>query len=260
MECVTKMNEQITRIVIPYKDIYTTVFVVQTEEGVLLFDAAGSDWDIETYVLPYLNEIGIEADGVKFVFISHNHSDHAGGISAYLKAFPNICIITRNPGLKEAYQNKAVFMPEGSEVVLGDLKIISIPGHTKDSAGIYDMRTKTLITGDCLQLYGIFGSGKWAANISVPKEHFDAIDELKAMDIEELLMAHDYQPLGYRCVGKQAVSDALEACIKPLDEVKELILSHPECNDEEIAAIYNSPNRPTLGAHVVTALRSLMVG
>lgn len=257
MTHITNINENIFRIEIPYKDIYTTVYIVKTEAGVLFFDAASSDEDIETFVLPYLAGIGITTDSVKYVFISHNHRDHARGIAAYCKAFPGVCIITRSSELKESLEGEHVLMPDDGDSILSVLNVIAIPGHTKDSAAIFDRRTKTLITGDCLQLRGIFGSGLWAANIRFPDEHFKALDKVKTMDIDEVLMAHDYHPCGYHCEGAEAITTALNACTEPLKEVEELILSHPNCDDEAIAAIYNRDDRPTLGAHVVTAMRNL---
>ena len=45
-------------------------------------------------------------------------------------------------------------------------KIDLVTGHASDCAALYDRKTKTLISGDCLQLFGVFGSGAWGANIS----------------------------------------------------------------------------------------------
>ena len=47
MENVTQINENIYRLTIPYKDIFTTVYAVKTESGALLFDCASYDEDIE---------------------------------------------------------------------------------------------------------------------------------------------------------------------------------------------------------------------
>ncbi len=78
------------------------------------------------------------------------------------------------------------------------------------------------------------------------------------MDISHILTAHDYHPYGYSYTGKDAVSKALDACIAPLNEIKELILNNPETDDEKICAIYNSFNKPTLGVHVVSEIRRMI--
>ena len=50
-------------------------------------------------------------------------------------------------------------------------------------------------------------------------------------------------------------TEALDACIAPLREIKDLILKNPEASDEEIAEIYNSLGNPVIGAHVVVGVR-----
>lgn len=258
MKNIQKINENIYRITIPYKDIFTTVYTIKTDNGILLFDAGSYDEDIENYILLALSVLEISADLIKYVFVSHNHKDHAGGLCAFMKKFPNTCIISRCHKIKEEYARYNVLTPLDNDVVLDVLQIITIPGHTQDSSAIYDTRTKTLISGDSLQLYGIFGSGYWGSNITYPKEYFDAIDKLRKMDIQHILTAHDYHPYGYSYVGKEAVSKALDACIRPLNEIKDLIFQNPDADDEDICTLYNSSNKPTLGVRVVSALREML--
>ena len=103
-----------------------------------------------------------------------------------------------------------------------------------------------------------FGSGKWGANISYVKEHVEAIAKLRKMDIEHILTAHNYHPYGFSYQGKATVEKALDACIAPLDEIKNLIIKNPDSNDEEVCNIYNSADKPVIGTHVVTAVRNNM--
>lgn len=251
--------DNIFRLVIPYKDIFTTVYLVKTEQGALVFDAASFDSDIDGYIVPFLEELGITPAMLKYVFISHNHIDHAGGLSAFMKKYPETCIVSRSPALKEKFDAYSVLAPEDNDSLLDVLKVVTIPGHTMDAAGILDTRTNTLISGDSLQLYGIYGSGKWAANITLPQLHFDAIEKLRGMEISRILTAHDYHPCGYDYKGKTEISRALDSCIEPLVMVKDLILQNPELDDEQIAALFNqSQTLPTLGERVVAAMRELI--
>jgi len=259
MQDLQKINENIYRMTLPYKDIFTTVYLIKTEEGALLFDAASYDEDIPEYIIPFLNKLGITKNELKYVFISHNHKDHAGGLAAFMNEYPKTCIISGSDALMDTYKDCKFLFPSENETVLGVLKVIKIPGHTKDSAGILDTRTNTLISGDSLQLYGIFGSGKWAANISFTEEHFKAIDKLRNMDIEMVLTAHDYHPYGYMYCGKEKISQALDACINPLLNIKEIILNNPEADDEKVCKIYNSAeNLPTLGPAAVKGMREFI--
>ncbi len=259
MHTITQINENIYRLEIPYKDIFTTVFLVKTDEGFLLFDAASYDEDIDNYIVPFFNEYNVTGENLKYVFISHNHTDHAGGLGAFMKAFPDTCIISRHPDIIERFKGYNTLMPEENTVILKDLKVITIIGHTGDSSGILDMRTNTLISGDGLQLYGIFGSGKWGSNIYFPDTHIHEVNKLKKMEIDHILTAHDYQPYGFSYDGKEAVQNALDACIEPLYKVRDMILANPDLTDEEICALYNQEKTPTLGEHVVTQVRKKLL-
>ena len=75
-----KINDNIYALCIPYKDIFTTVYFVKTENGALLFDTASYDQDIDSAVIPALRELEINEEDLKYIFISHNHTDHAGGL------------------------------------------------------------------------------------------------------------------------------------------------------------------------------------
>ena len=247
----------IKRLIIPYKDIFTTVYAVITDEGVLVFDSASYEEDIEKSIVPFFDELGINADSIKYVFISHNHRDHAGGLETFMKSFPDACIVTRSPSLAEKFSEYKVICPDDGDVLLNNLEIISVPGHTEDSAAIFDSRTKTLISGDRLQLYGIFGSGAWGANIGLPAEHIEAVNKLKKMDIECILTAHDYHPYGYIYKGKEAALKALDACIAPLEEIREMIINNPSLNDEEVRKLYNEKGYPTLNPKVIPAIRAM---
>ena len=160
--------------------------------------------------------------------------------------------------LKEKFSGYKVTALNDGDSVLDCLEVVTIPGHTADSAGILDKRTKTLISGDSMQLYGIYGSGNWACNINYPKEHFESLEKLSGMDIEKICTAHDYHPCGQIFNGKEEIAKALKSCKEPLCNILLLIKENPCLSDEEIAGIYNKEKTlPTLGAHVVTALRKM---
>lgn len=246
----------ITYIKIPYKGIETTVLLIRTPEGDVLFDAASYEEDITDYVLPWLTSQGIGYDRIKYVFISHKHDDHAGGLPALLRALPHLRVVTQSAVLQEKYGAERVWLAQDGEMLCGCLRTVSVPGHTADSAALLDTRTGTLICGDCLQLHGIFGMGKWGANIPFPAAHRQAVARLREMPIETVMTAHDYHPMGDICHGREEIAAALDACIAPLDRIEALIAAHPTWDDEAVCALYNeAPMTPTLGAHVVRAVR-----
>ena len=147
-------------------------------------------------------------------------------------------------------------------MLLDTYRVIPIVGHTADSAALLDTRTNTLITGDCLQLYGICGSEDWASNINFPAEHWQALEKLAQMPLAAIYTAHDYYPHGYFAVGAEEISRYLAACREPLLRIKELILSHPEADDAVVRMLYNAQEEiPTVREAVVRAVRkSVLTG
>ena len=251
-----KINDRIYALRTPYKDIFTTVYVIKTDCGALLFDAASYDCDVEDAIIPALHQLGIGEEDLKYVLISHYHADHAGGLKRLLAAYPSTRVITRNDDLKERLSSYTVLSPNEGELLLNDLGIVWIPGHTKDSLALLDHKTKTLISGDGLQLYGIFGSGNWGANISFPSEYMEKIQALREMDIDAILTAHDYHPLGQTYFGKAEIAAALDACLAPFARIQQLIDEAPDADDETVCERYNAQGAlPTLGVHVVKQYR-----
>ena len=96
MQEIVQINKHIHRTTIPYKDIFTTIYTIRTDEGVMLFDAASYDTDAQAYVLPFLQKVGVSAEELKYIFISHNHADHAGGLHCLAPHFPKARILSRS--------------------------------------------------------------------------------------------------------------------------------------------------------------------
>lgn len=256
---IDTITENIYRTTLPYKDIFTTIYALKTSEGAILFDAGSYDEDAALYIRPFLEKLRITEKELKYVFISHNHTDHAGGLKGLFEFYPNVTVLSRSPKLLEAYKDYKCESTRDGQVLLGVYQVVTIPGHTKDCAALLDTRTKTLVSGDCLQSYGIRGSGTWAANIMHPALHVEAIEKVRKLDIEQVVTAHDYDPHGYRADGREAVLKNLDACITPLRNMQKLILEYPELSNEELQAKYNyDPQLPKVKHQVIGAMREAM--
>jgi glyoxylase-like metal-dependent hydrolase (beta-lactamase superfamily II) len=203
-----------------------------------------------------LSDLGVNREELKYVFISHNHADHAGGAPYLAHLYPNAVFLTRSEKFAEANPSLNIKMMKEGETYLGCLTVHEIPGHSLDSSAIYDERTKTLITGDSLQLYGIFGSQDWGSNIALAAEHLAALEPIYALDVEEIYTAHDFHPYGMCFIGKTAVKAALDACSAPLFAIRDLIKANPDRTDAEIREIYNaSANIPPVREGVFRLMR-----
>ena len=259
MNSLSEISPDIFRLAIPFEDIFTTVFIIKTDCGAVLFDAATYPEDAEQYILPALNELNVSGDSLKYIVISHNHRDHAGSLKRLMQEFPCARVVSRSEALREHFSAYSFLYPENGTPLLKPLTIHPIPGHTRDCISLLDARTRTLLTGDCLQLAGIYGSGKWGANISLISEHIEAIDRLRSLNLDTIAAAHDYHPCGHIARGKAEISRYMDECIIALHRVRDTLLACPGLDDQAVADFYNqTTGLPTIGAHVVKAIRAAL--
>lgn len=202
------IDKGIYRLKVPFEDIFTTVYGVLGRDGeLMLIDSATYPEDFEEYILPFIKELG--GGRADYLLLSHSHSDHAGGAKALSEALPKVKI---GASFETGFENG--FLLKDGDVFLNRLAAVFLPGHSKNSFGFFDLETKTLLSADCLQLKGI---GKYRSGIGYPLLYKSSIEKLKTMDIERIVAAHEYDPLGSMAVGKEAVKAYLDAC---LEEVK----------------------------------------
>lgn len=235
---------------VPYKDIFVGIYILRTDKGTVLFDTAACDADVDNWIAPALQQLGVEPT---HIFISHNHTDHAGGIARAAALWPNAVILSRSQKLQEEYAQ--VHCPEDGELVLDVLQVVTVPGHTSDSSGLLDLRTKTLVSGDCLQSYGIYGSGTWYGAITLTAAHYAAVRKLRTMSIENIATAHDYHPVGMVSYGANASATRLDTCIGALERIRGLLEANPHLDDEQVTRLCNDGRLPAVAVRVVTAMR-----
>ena len=184
---------EIYRLKVPFENIYTSVFLVYTSEGVILVDCATTAEDVEACILPALSDRGLKLSDIGRIVITHPHSDHAGGLSRILALAPAIRVV-----------RAACRLADGVETY-------ALPGHTEDHIGLLDARSRTLISGDGLQ-----GAGVDRYRCSVP--HVDAylatLEKIKNDErIENILFSHAYEPwLSDRALGRATVMDCVAQC------------------------------------------------
>lgn len=249
---VTLITPRIRRVTIPYKDIYTSVFILDTKDGTILFDTAFCDYDVDTFILPELARRNL-----RYIFISHNHRDHAWGLDRLMEIYPDATIVTQNSDLAEKFSKFSVLRPKDGDLLLDIFRVVNIPGHTADSQGLFDESTGTLFTGDALQLYGIWGGSPWGACIRCIPEHLEALKKLRELPVIDLLMAHDYHPYGNEVYGTEEIHKCLDLCAEALLKVKEVVAAHPELDDQAVADLYNKDSGlPAIPSFLVEAIRA----
>ena len=189
---------EIYRLKVPFEDLYTSVFLIRTEQGDALIDCATYASDVDNYIIPALDALKVGLMGIQYLILTHNHGDHAGGKQRILELNPKIKIIS---GV--------------AEKILNDLTIYEMKGHTLDCIGVLDERTKTLISGDGLQGAGI---GKYRCFLESREEYLKTIEKIRQeKKIKNILFSHAYEPWYKDGVfGREVVEKILKDCVEAL--------------------------------------------
>lgn len=104
---------------------------------------------------------------IKYIILTHGHSDHICGVNEHKAEFPDAKIVAykdeeamlenpnlnQSPGFGVPYSTKAdILVSDGDELKVGDvtLKFIHTPGHTEGGMCIYVEEAKALFSGDTL--------------------------------------------------------------------------------------------------------------
>ena len=65
----------IYRLRVPFEAIYTSVFLIRLSTGPILVDCATTDTDVDTVILPALEEIGVSLSEIDGIVLTHRHGD-----------------------------------------------------------------------------------------------------------------------------------------------------------------------------------------
>jgi len=190
-----KEREGIYRLRVQYTTVYTSIFLLETELGDLLVDTASYNEDIDSCLIPALSEMGKSLSELYAVVKTHDHFDHSGGLKRILEYAPGLRVIT---GICEISKGISTY---------------PMAGHTEDSIGVFDSRTKTLISGDGLQGAGV---DKYRTSVPHKEEYIRTLERIKNDErIENILFSHAYEPwFKDKIVGREAVLRCLDECEK----------------------------------------------
>ena len=230
---------------VPFSGLWTGVMLITGEENCLI-DSGAKDTDVDQYILPALAELGMDLHAVEWLLNTHSHGDHIGGhariqnlanlkVAAHGSSAPKVAdpvpyaIETRTkfPEHSPAPQCYLQGVPvdrvlEDGEIIGGRLQVIHTPGHDDDCVSWYDLKTKTLITGDSIQ-----GNGTPAQGVGFYKnldQYLASLDKLQAMEIENIVCGHEYDGIGWNISGTDAVKNALQCCADAVQRYQMFIL------------------------------------
>lgn len=165
------------------------VHVIDENGHVALVDTGTND--SVPFVTRALEEIGVAADQVDYILLTHIHLDHAGGAGLMMRTFPNARLVVHPRGVRHMIDPSRLI--EGATAVYGaaemqrlygdvlpidarriieathdlrvdlggrQLHILDTPGHARHHVCIRDERTGHIFTGDTVGLsYPEFDAG-----------------------------------------------------------------------------------------------------
>lgn len=257
METFQKVVKDVYLLKVPFGPVWTGVVLVRGDENILI-DSSATGQDVDRYVLPALEKLGLDIADIAYLVNTHTHGDHIGGharmrelgrfqVTSYIGSKPKLedpipyAIATRTkfPEHSPAPQSSLhgvkvdVTMNDG-EILADRLQLIHTPGHDDDCVCWLDLPTGTLITGDSLQANGTICQGVGFYK-SLP-DYLQTLDKLAAAPIKNLLCGHDYEGIGYRIGGKDAVSKALAYCKERVETYDAFICARKHLPADLIAA------------------------
>ncbi len=195
-----KCNDGIYLIKIPFEDLYTASFILCQGTDAVILDSGASDRDAQMYIIPEVQRLGVQ---VKHLIFSHGHGDHMGGINALRRAFPEAAVGKCLPA------DDSILPLQDGKMLLHRYQLLHLPGHSADSMAVLDTKTGTLLTGDCLQLWGI---GKYRNGISHKRAYLESIRRVRSLGAAHIIAAHAYDPLGQFAHGREEVNAYLDEC------------------------------------------------
>ena len=113
-----------------------SVWAVTTSAGIIVIDTI-FDYSVEDEVVNGMKKLGLDPANIKYVIVSHGHSDHSGGAKLLQDRYhPRVLmsaadwdLLDRSGGTKPA---RDMVVTDGQKLTLGDttLTMYITPGHT----------------------------------------------------------------------------------------------------------------------------------
>ncbi len=226
----------------PFAGLWTGITLVRGEKNFLIDSGADAP---QVYLIPALERLGLKISDIDYLLNTHCHGDHitghhelvteyglktasfAGGVKSLTDPAANaVRIRTKFPENSPPPQSwlKGVtpdFVLDDGDVLEERLMLISAPGHDFDCVCWYDIPTKTLITGDSLQGNGTPSQGiGFYQSLSAYEK---TLEKISSLDIENIILGHEYDGIGDFIFGKENVKAALEYCAKMPEKYEGLI-------------------------------------
>ncbi len=235
-----KLKDGIYRICIPFENIYTSSFILVENNEAIIADSGSDDGDADRYIIPGVMKLGVN---VKYLVSSHSHGDHFGGINALKNAFPNAVSIMIADNTSTNRQ-----------VLLNRFTILHFDGHSSDSLGILDTKTRTLLSFDSLQLYGV---GRYGTSVTDFSGYYSTINYIRNLDLDLIVASHSYVPLG-NCAEKADIPEYLDVCKAAADELINFVKLNKNSTPLKLSELYNATHSQIPDVNHLTMTKALV--
>ncbi len=200
-----QFDNNLYKLDVPFEQFYTSVFFLRLSSSEwAVVDTATTAKDVNTYIVPAAAKLGISLSQIKAILLTHDHQDHAGGMPTLLPQCPNATVYgvsATNSKAGSRYQSIA----DGASLFGGVVKMVTLRGHAAEACGYYDTRSKTVMTGDSIQFYGV---GYYGCQVYATARNYEnSMEKLKGMIadgvIENVIISHPYVPVGSVSKGRE---------------------------------------------------------
>lgn len=254
----------IHRIQAPLGERFIAMYLLTGPAGALLFDTGVAD-SVAGTLLPFLDRIGLDPAGIRWVVNSHCDFDHTGGNAALRAAAPDAQFLAGRadvpmtedvellisgrygefaardgfddpPEMTAEVRRSTALVPidraldGGESFDLGDrvISVLSVPGHSPGHLALHDPENRALLISDAVlgeTVPTADGRAAFPPTYRDTGAYVDSIRRLRSHDAELLLTAH------YPVYEGAAVEDFLDASLaytQRVDRVIEKLLAGGE--------------------------------
>jgi metallo-beta-lactamase class B len=238
----------------------TVVWAVTTPDGILMIDAGYPD-QLESMLLPAFRALGLDPGNVKYVLITHGHSDHFGAASYFQQRGARVALSAADWNLIEnpppgpggaaprppargslPPPKRDVVVADGQPITFGGLTIttVSIPGHTPGALGFVlpvkdgaTTHTAALFGGSILLSNFISDDGLKQYVQSI--ERFAAVTERLGVDVEiQNHPLYDGFPAKLERLGRRTAGSK-HPFVVGRDAYQRFLTVMKECGDAQLA-------------------------
>lgn len=226
---ITEVRPGLHRIDTPLGDRIASIYIVAGDDEAIMLDT-GVAGTIPSHVIPALGTIGITADRIRTVFVTHCDVDHFGGVGDVRRALPRAEVVAhaadrpaiesfevflteRGQGFGIGYgyweQDETIewmrsvtdsgaidrTVAEGDRIDLGGIEVVvrHVPGHTHGHIALEVPAHRAVLIGDAVlgrSVDLVDGTPAFPPTYRHVRDYLASIDRLQAGQFDILLTAH----------------------------------------------------------------------